>query len=685
MTTANTSSMGGFFFAESISLTPNGPGNWVWSCIGCTGWETIKVHFKGGSFTGTALPGPTYAGEQSLPYDGTCTNCTSATDYTLSGTVEAVVCSCGATRPLPGVTVTASGPNGSSTVTGPKGDYSIMLPGGTYTVTPSLDEDSFSPPSRTVNLNAGNPNANANFTTCAGTGSEAGTAGTGVAAPVADAPGELRMAEDTSQTGCPNGIDWQMEPRTDEVPKRAGQDPLGMLPNDYIYAPLGVYLYLTAQGKRVTQCPSGSVWKWQVTAKPAGAQVVNEPEPGCDSYMDVSQGGDYKIEANRYTPEGALRQTVKGTIKVHDLLMVGLGDSNGSGEGLPLPPFWNNQCDRGSNSYQYQAAQLLEKQSKLHTSVTFVSAACSGAAVKDLTEDSYRGVNPGNYLPAQITEVTDRLKAPDGAHPRKVDAVVISVGINDAGFGAILGYCAEWGLFTHTKVGKSYQDTPCQDTKVSAKVNAETNETTSFSHDHKSAFTLAQQVKALLGRLLGLYGQLDAALKASSLAGAKVYITQYPNFSYAGGAQHFCGSGSAGSFFAGGTSTWAWLSAQGTTLNNMISTAAANYGWVAVPVPANLFYNHGYCASDSWFVGLDQVGTHSNEAFHPTLEGARITAVLLFKAMCPLLADPKACTGAPSFVTDESGPPGTGGQAGDGDVYRRPGTEVAPQDHPEQR
>jgi len=230
MTTANTSSMGGFFFAESISLTPNGPGNWVWSCIGCTGWETIKVHFKGGSFTGTALPGPTYAGEQSLPYDGTCTNCTSATDYTLSGTVEAVVCSCGATRPLPGVTVTASGPNGSSTVTGPKGDYSIMLPGGTYTVTPSLDEDSFSPPSRTVNLNAGNPNANANFTTCAGTGSEAGTAGTGVAAPVADAPGELRMAEDTSQTGCPNGIDWQMEPRTDEVPKRAGQDPSACSP-----------------------------------------------------------------------------------------------------------------------------------------------------------------------------------------------------------------------------------------------------------------------------------------------------------------------------------------------------------------------------------------------------------------------------------------------------------------------
>jgi hypothetical protein len=102
-------------------------------------------------------------------------------------------------------------------------------------------------------------------------------------------------------------------------------------------------------------------------------------------------------------------------------------------------------------------------------------------------------------------------------------------------------------------------------------------------------------------------------------------------------------------------------------------------------VPANLFYNHSYCASDSWFVGLDQVGTHSNEAFHPTLEGARITAVLLFKAMCPLLADPKACTGAPSFVTDESGPPGTGGQAGDGDVNRRPGTEVAPQDHPEQR
>jgi hypothetical protein len=65
--------MGGYFFAENISLTVNGPGKWVWSCIGCTGWETINVLFKGRTFTGTALPGPVSPGEQAVPCDGVLT------------------------------------------------------------------------------------------------------------------------------------------------------------------------------------------------------------------------------------------------------------------------------------------------------------------------------------------------------------------------------------------------------------------------------------------------------------------------------------------------------------------------------------------------------------------------------------------------------------------------------------
>ena len=59
ITTPNTSSMGGIFFAEDISLTANGAGNWVYTCIGCTGWETITGHFTGSTkFTGKAVPGP---------------------------------------------------------------------------------------------------------------------------------------------------------------------------------------------------------------------------------------------------------------------------------------------------------------------------------------------------------------------------------------------------------------------------------------------------------------------------------------------------------------------------------------------------------------------------------------------------------------------------------------------------
>jgi hypothetical protein len=71
ITTPNTSSMGGIFFAEDISLTANGAGNWVYTCIGCTGWETITGHFTGSTkFTGKAVPGPTNPFGKPLPYSG---------------------------------------------------------------------------------------------------------------------------------------------------------------------------------------------------------------------------------------------------------------------------------------------------------------------------------------------------------------------------------------------------------------------------------------------------------------------------------------------------------------------------------------------------------------------------------------------------------------------------------------
>jgi hypothetical protein len=71
LTTPNTSSMGGIFFAEDISLTANGSGSWTWVCKGCLGWENIKGHFTGNSqFTGTAISEPAQPGAQPVPYNG---------------------------------------------------------------------------------------------------------------------------------------------------------------------------------------------------------------------------------------------------------------------------------------------------------------------------------------------------------------------------------------------------------------------------------------------------------------------------------------------------------------------------------------------------------------------------------------------------------------------------------------
>jgi len=74
-------------------------------------------------------------------------------------------------------------------------------------------------------------------------------------------------------------------------------------------------------------------------------------------------------------------------VKLEDFLIVGLGDSNASGEGNPdVPglarPLWEDfRCDRSAQSYQARAASAIEKASD-HSSVTFVHLACSGASFR---------------------------------------------------------------------------------------------------------------------------------------------------------------------------------------------------------------------------------------------------------------------------------------------------------------
>jgi lysophospholipase L1-like esterase len=136
-------------------------------------------------------------------------------------------------------------------------------------------------------------------------------------------------------------------------------------------------------------------------------------------------------------------------VEIRDIFIVSLGDSFASGEGAPdfdrhskQGLQWSDRvCHRSALSGPARAALEIER-SDPHTSVTFVSLACSGATLglDRHNEGSgvlggYRGIEGSVYLPAQIDRLTEF------AQYRRVDAVLLSAGGNDIGFADIAKAC----------------------------------------------------------------------------------------------------------------------------------------------------------------------------------------------------------------------------------------------------
>jgi hypothetical protein len=514
-----------------------------------------------------------------------------------------------------------------SATSGTGGRWSTNVPAGTYTITPAAG---FVPDSKTV-VAKGNV-AGIDFATCGALHSSA------IHHIVLTQGSRVRSDAASGETGCPDGIDYKLLDRTAEVPGIATNSGLGMLHQKDIYAPFLVHLYLSVNGSRVTHCAPGSVWKWSVKAKPAGAKILTGPiSPGCVSEMIVDKQGTYTVVARR-SVKGEVRQTITENVPVRDLLIIAMGDSNGSGEGLP--PFWFDECDRGSASYQYQTAGLLEKQSQFHSSVTFVSASCSGARIAHLINTPYTGINDGPPLPAQIEQIDNALQPPAGAPARTVDAALISIGINDLGFGPILLYCI--ALARNEK--KACEDAPTRAVPATGPVDF-------FYEDSSSKTTLTTLINERVRGLADKYRQLAQELSSSGLVKPhQVYLTQYPSFMYKDNQGHLCPTGGTGSGWTRfRQSTWGWLALEGASLNNAVAAAAAAHGWNVVIVPRQLFYGHGYCSKDPWFVGAIQakINQNVNGAFHPTERGAKVTAVLTLKDLCPLLGDKRFCKNFP--------------------------------------
>ena len=453
----------------------------------------------------------------------------------------------------------------------------------------------------------------------------------GMGGPAAESRGRLRAA--ASYTGqlrtnaaaagavCGLGIDWAMSERlSPELIEDAG-GPWGLLPKSYVDPRLWrVRLFLTEDGRPA--CPDGYTFDWTIS----GVGISEGfPDKGCSVEVTVPKLGVYDVKAREFKGDLATGKVIENNhVVVQDWLIVGLGDSNGSGEGIL--PFFFEQCDRSLASYQYKTAEYVQDQNP-HASVTFVFASCSGARTEHLWELDFAGTRPsdGGPLPPQINQVESVIGN------RRVNAVIMSVGINDLYFGPMMQFC------TITKE-------PCQSVAVSISTAAGSLDR-SYKADPRSKETLADATSTAVARLGGYYSVLQRHL-ASALRPEHIFITDYPN-NATDQTGAVC-SQSEGPFPHLAHSTWEWLNQTGASLNDAVNTTSS-LGWTPITGIANQFIDHGYCSTSSYFVTIARAVTNLDIAgpFHAKPAGQDITFGQTKVAVCQALYGNPACGGDP--------------------------------------
>jgi len=330
----------------------------------------------------------------------------------------------------------------------------------------------------------------------------------------------------------------------------------------------------------------------------------------CRFHVTYKREGTYSVKVTLKTTDGK-RLSAQRTFVVQDWLIVGLGDSNGSGEGVPDVPrrgayserWQNRQCHRSANSYQAQTARAIERRDP-RTSVTFVHLACSGAKISAGLLGAYEGIEPGSNLP--LRPQIAQMKSLVGG--REIDAVLISVGVNDLGFGPLVAHCI------------AYQG--CASTPFP---------------EADSQETLEQVMQSRIASLPGLYDRLSRSLKGAGIPARRVFITQYFD-STRNEKGDFCnplisvpGKGS----FTRAEAMWAHDQVL-VPLNAAVRAAAQKHGWRLVTGATEGFRTHGYCSQSSWIVSLTESllnQLNKEGTLHSTTRGNTFQAGLVTKAM----------------------------------------------------
>ena len=293
-----------------------------------------------------------------------------------------------------------------------------------------------------------------------------------------------------------------------------------------------------------------------------------------------------------------------------------------------LSPDWQNErCHRSAISGQARAAKRLEDQDP-HTSVTLVHLACSGGGILEGVIGPYKGAvqPPGAAdLPPQV----DRALGLIGN--REVDAIVMSIGGNDAKFGPIVESCLMLD--------------PCHvpPTVVSSLTSIVVAFCTPFEFilercseywdalGQKAPFAEsgAELFDSGISGLPGRYDDLDERLREAfpDVASEHVYLTEYPNVTEDDDGTP-CETelpdllASIPGFSLAET-TWA-RDIVTVGLDDAVAAGAADHDWTLVDGIFDEFTGHGYCADDHWVVRFQDTFPNQGDymgAVHPNRFG----------------------------------------------------------------
>jgi hypothetical protein len=363
----------------------------------------------------------------------------------------------------------------------------------------------------------------------------------------------------------------------------------------------------------------GTITRWTWTE--GATQLATSTT--CTGTATLSQGL-HKVTLSVTTGDGRVGSaTFDVTVKNTNIVV--MGDSLMSGEANPLkifqtPSFWGSAadavCHRSASAFSARAALALER-SDARSSVTYLSVACSGAALDNIVGT----VSQFPTTPPQVQQVRTALCGSTTCTPPKIDALIFDGGVNDmgralnppTGFGGLIKEC----------VIKDY------------------NPASSNCGDDPAFKSMMQnQLNSVVARLQTVANTIKGLAPA-----AKVFTGDYPDPTLTDNGSR-CPSFAFKDLRIGPTETIngamsasdvIWLSSFNsqftTALRSTYTSTTNNFKFVDY---SPTFAMHGYCANDHWFQQYHESWSHQgdeNGSLHPNDYGHVGMAQVLLNRM----------------------------------------------------